>query len=79
MQRFFQRELGFAETAVVFNLSDLLSLATCATTLCSNAKFADSHESSHHRRTLDWRDPPGRKDLGDAQDRLRRCRERDRR
>lgn len=27
VQRFFRRELGFAETAVVFNLSDLLSLA----------------------------------------------------
>ena len=27
VQRFFQRELGFAETAVVFNLDDLLSLA----------------------------------------------------
>jgi hypothetical protein len=27
VQRFFQRELGFAETAVVFNLADLLSLA----------------------------------------------------
>ncbi|HEY6359351.1 MAG TPA: DUF3883 domain-containing protein, partial [Vicinamibacterales bacterium] len=27
VQRFFQRELGFAETAVVFNLGDLLSLA----------------------------------------------------
>ena len=26
VQRFFQRELGFAETAVVFNLDDLLSL-----------------------------------------------------
>ncbi len=30
VQRFFQRELGFAETAVVFNLADLLSLATPA-------------------------------------------------
>jgi hypothetical protein len=27
VQRFFERELGFAETAVVFNLNDLLSLA----------------------------------------------------
>ncbi len=27
VQRFFQRELGFAETAVVFNLAELLSLA----------------------------------------------------
>jgi superfamily II DNA or RNA helicase len=27
VQRFFQRELGFAETAIVFNLNDLLSLA----------------------------------------------------
>jgi superfamily II DNA or RNA helicase len=27
VQRFFQRELGFAETAVVFNIGDLLSLA----------------------------------------------------
>jgi superfamily II DNA or RNA helicase len=27
VQRFFQRELGFAETAVVFNLDDLMSLA----------------------------------------------------
>lgn len=27
VQRFFQRELGFAETAVVFNLADLISLA----------------------------------------------------
>jgi len=27
VQRFFQRELGFAETAIVFNLADLLSLA----------------------------------------------------
>ncbi len=27
VQRFFQRELGFAETAVVFNLADLRSLA----------------------------------------------------
>lgn len=27
VQRFFQRELGFAETAVVFNIADLLSLA----------------------------------------------------
>ena len=27
VRRFFQRELGFAETAVVFNLADLLSLA----------------------------------------------------
>jgi hypothetical protein len=27
IQRFFQRELGFAETAVVFNIDDLLSLA----------------------------------------------------
>ncbi len=26
VQRFFKRELGFAETAVVFNLNDLLSL-----------------------------------------------------
>jgi hypothetical protein len=26
VQRFFTRELGFAETAVVFNLNDLLSL-----------------------------------------------------
>jgi hypothetical protein len=26
VQRFFRRELGFAETAVVFNLNDLLSL-----------------------------------------------------
>ena len=30
VQRFFQRELGFAETAVVFNLADLLSLAAPA-------------------------------------------------
>jgi hypothetical protein len=30
VQRFFQRELGFAETAVVFNLADLLSLAARA-------------------------------------------------
>ena len=30
VQRFFQRELGFAETAVVFNLDDLLSLAAPA-------------------------------------------------
>lgn len=28
VQRFFSRELGFAETAVVFNLADLLSLAS---------------------------------------------------
>jgi hypothetical protein len=28
VQRFFHRELGFAETAVVFNLADLLSLAS---------------------------------------------------
>ena len=27
VQRFFRRELGFAETAVVFNIRDLLSLA----------------------------------------------------
>lgn len=27
VQRFFKRELGFAETAIVFNLADLLSLA----------------------------------------------------
>jgi hypothetical protein len=27
VQRFFRRELGFAETAIVFNLADLLSLA----------------------------------------------------
>jgi hypothetical protein len=27
VQRFSQRELGFAETAIVFNLADLLSLA----------------------------------------------------
>ncbi len=27
VQRFFQRELGFAETAIVFNLNDLMSLA----------------------------------------------------
>ena len=27
VQRFFQRKLGFAETAIVFNLTDLLSLA----------------------------------------------------
>jgi hypothetical protein len=27
VQRFFQRELGFAETAIVFNLADLVSLA----------------------------------------------------
>ena len=27
VQRFFKRELGFAETAVVFNFEDLLSLA----------------------------------------------------
>jgi len=31
VQRFFQRELGFAETAVVFDLADLLSLAPTAT------------------------------------------------
>ncbi len=31
VQRFFQRELGFAETAVVFSLADLLSLAAPAT------------------------------------------------
>ncbi|MEE3504566.1 helicase-related protein [Acidiphilium acidophilum] len=31
VQRFFQRELGFAETAVVFNLADLLSLAAPTT------------------------------------------------
>ena len=30
VQRFFLRELGFAETAVVFNLADLLSLAARA-------------------------------------------------
>ncbi len=30
VQRFFQRELGFAETAVVFNLADLLSLSAAA-------------------------------------------------
>ncbi|HQT75063.1 MAG TPA: DUF3883 domain-containing protein [Acidiphilium sp.] len=30
VQRFFQRELGFAETAVVFNLADLLSLVAPA-------------------------------------------------
>lgn len=30
VQRFFQRELGFAETAVVFNVDDLLSLAAPA-------------------------------------------------
>ena len=30
VQRFFRRELGFAETAVVFNLNDLLSLSTKA-------------------------------------------------
>jgi SNF2 family DNA or RNA helicase len=30
VQRFFQRELGFAETAVVFNLADLISLAPSA-------------------------------------------------
>ena len=30
VQRFFRRELGFAETAVVFNLNDLLSLARAA-------------------------------------------------
>lgn len=30
IQRFFRRELGFAETAVVFNLKDLLSLARAA-------------------------------------------------
>jgi Domain of unknown function (DUF3883) len=28
VQRFFRRELGFAETAVVFNIDDLMSLAT---------------------------------------------------
>ena len=27
VERFFRRELGFAETAIVFNLTDLLSLA----------------------------------------------------
>ena len=27
VQRFFTRELGFAETAVVFNLDDLMSMA----------------------------------------------------
>ena len=27
VQRFFRRELGFAETAIVFNLAELLSLA----------------------------------------------------
>lgn len=26
VQRFFKRELGFAETAVIFNIDDLLSL-----------------------------------------------------
>ena len=31
VERFFRRELGFAETAIVFNLTDLLSLADCAT------------------------------------------------
>jgi hypothetical protein len=31
VQQFFQRELGFAETAVVFNLADLLSLARTPT------------------------------------------------
>jgi hypothetical protein len=30
VRRFFRRELGFAETAVVFNLADLLSLATAS-------------------------------------------------
>jgi hypothetical protein len=30
VQRFFQRELGFAETAIVFNLADLLSRAARA-------------------------------------------------
>jgi antitoxin VapB len=33
VQHFFQRELGFAETAVVFNLADLLSLADGAMAL----------------------------------------------
>ena len=30
VQRFFQRELGFAETAVIFNINDLLSIAAKA-------------------------------------------------
>jgi hypothetical protein len=30
VQRFFERELGFADTAVVFNLAELLSLAASA-------------------------------------------------
>ena len=31
VKRFFRRELGFAETAIVFNLDDLVSLADRAT------------------------------------------------
>jgi len=31
VKRFFRRELGFAETAIVFNLDDLVSLANRAT------------------------------------------------
>lgn len=31
VRRFFRRELGFAETAIVFNLTDLLSMADCTT------------------------------------------------
>lgn len=30
IQHFFQRELGFAETAIVFNLADLLSMGARA-------------------------------------------------
>jgi len=31
VQRFFRRELGFAESAIVFNLADLFSMANRAT------------------------------------------------
>ncbi|HXQ45637.1 MAG TPA: DUF3883 domain-containing protein, partial [Caulobacteraceae bacterium] len=37
IQRSFQRELGFAETAVVFNLADLISLAPSAGPLAAKA------------------------------------------
>ena len=35
VRRFFQRELGFAETAVVFNLADLISLAPIGLASCN--------------------------------------------